>query len=244
MNPVEVQSLSKVFETKEGPLLRKVPKEVVAVDGVSFSVPEGEIFGLLGPNGAGKTTTIKMLCTLITPTSGDAFVNGFSVAKDQQKVRENLGVMLTGERTLYWKLTGRENLEYFAALYHLDTLDAKKRIDELLQLLGLKERQDMLVENYSTGMRIRLSFAKAILNDAPVLLFDEPTASLDPQSSRLIRDVIRGLRKEGHAIILTTHNMEEADILSDRVAIIDQGKIVALGSPHDPQGESEEQRHN
>jgi len=233
MNPVEVQSLSKVFETKEGPLLRKVPKEVVAVDGVSFSVPEGEIFGLLGPNGAGKTTTIKMLCTLITPTSGDAFVNGFSVAKDQQKVRENLGVMLTGERTLYWKLTGRENLEYFAALYHLDALDAKNRIDELLQLLGLKERQDMLVENYSTGMRIRLSFAKAILNDAPVLLFDEPTASLDPQSSRLIRDVIRGLRKEGHAIILTTHNMEEADILSDRVAIIDHGKIVALGSPHD-----------
>ena len=98
-------------------MLRKVPKKVVAVDGISFSVPKGEIFGLLGPNGAGKTTTIKMLCTLITPSSGDAFVNGYSVAKDQQKVRENLGVMLTGERTLYWKLTGRENLEYFAALY-------------------------------------------------------------------------------------------------------------------------------
>lgn len=175
--------MSKVFETKEGPLLRKVPKEVVAVDGVSFSVPKGEIFGLLGPNGAGKTTTIKMLCTLIAPTSGDAFVSGFGVAKDQQKVRENLGVMLTSERTLYWKLTGRENLEYFAALYHLAAADAEKRIDELLRLLGLKERQDMLVENYSAGMRIRLSFAKAILNDAPVLLFDEPTASLDPQSS-------------------------------------------------------------
>ncbi|HYB84900.1 MAG TPA: ABC transporter ATP-binding protein, partial [archaeon] len=231
MNPVEVSQLSKTFETREGRLFRKVHRSVVAVDGIDFSVPKGEIFGLLGPNGAGKTTTIKMLCTLITPSSGDAFINGFSVAKDQQKVRENLGVMLTGERTLYWKLTGQENLEYFAALYHLDSAYAKNRILELLKLVGLNERQDTLVENYSTGMRIRLSFAKALLNDARVLLFDEPTASLDPQSSHLIRDIIRDLKREGHAIILTTHNMEEADLLSDRVAIIDQGKIVSLGPP-------------
>ena len=226
-----MQSLSKVFETKEGPLLRKVPKSLVAVDDITFSVPKGEIFGLLGPNGAGKTTTIKMLCTLITPTSGDAYVNGFSVMKDHQKVRENLGVMLTGERTLYWKLTGRENLEYFAALYHMNMSEAKKRINELLKLVGLRDREGTLVENYSTGMRVRLSFAKALLNEAPVLLFDEPTASLDPQSSRLIRDIIRDLKVKGHAIILTTHNMEEADLLSDRVAIIDRGKIVMLGSP-------------
>jgi ABC-2 type transport system ATP-binding protein len=231
MNPVEVRSLTKTFVTKEGPLFRKAPKTLVAVNDISFSVPKGEIFGLLGPNGAGKTTTIKMLCTLISPTSGDAVIGGFSVANDQQRVRENLGVMLTGERTLYWKLTGRENLGYFAALYHLDPTFAKKRIEELLALMGLNERENTLVENYSTGMRIRLSFAKALLNDAPVLLFDEPTASLDPQSSRLIRDTIRSLRKEGHAILLTTHNMEEADILSDRVAIIDHGKIVALDSP-------------
>ena len=231
MNPVEVRSLSKTFVTKEGPLFRKSPKTLVAVDDINFSVPKGEIFGLLGPNGAGKITTIKMLCTLIAPTSGDALVGGFSVAKDQQKVRENLGVMLTGERTLYWKLTGRENLEYFAALYHLDPSFAKKRIEELLALMGLKDRENTLVENYSTGMRIRLSFTKALLNDAPVLLFDEPTASLDPQSSRLIRDTIHSLKQEGHAILLTTHNMEEADLLSDRVAIIDHGKIVALDSP-------------
>jgi len=233
VNPVEVQALSKTFETKEGPLFRKVPKSLVAVDNITFSVPKGEIFGLLGPNGAGKTTTIKMLCTLITPTSGDAHLNGFSVAKDQQKVRENLGVMLTGERTLYWKLTGRENLEYFAALYHMNMSYARTRITELLGLVGLQDREGTLVENYSTGMRVRLSFAKALLNDAPVLLFDEPTASLDPQSSRLIRDIIRDLRNQGHAIILTTHNMEEADLLSDRVAIIDRGKIVMLGSPSD-----------
>jgi len=231
LNPVEVTHLSKTFETREGALFRKVPKSVVAVAGVDFTVPKGEIFGLLGPNGAGKTTTIKMLCTLITPSGGDAFINGFSITKDQQKVRENLGVMLTGERTLYWKLTGRENLEYFAALYHLDSVSAKKRIWDLLKLVGLDEREDTLVENYSTGMRIRLSFAKALLNDAPVLLFDEPTASLDPQSSHLIRDIIRDLKREGHAIILTTHNMEEADLLSDRVAIIDHGRIVTLGSP-------------
>jgi ABC-2 type transport system ATP-binding protein len=231
MNPVEVKQLSKTFETREGGVFRKVSKKIVAVDAIDFSVPKGEIFGLLGPNGAGKTTSVKMLCTLITPTSGDAYINNFSIAKDQQKVRENLGVMLTGERTLYWKLTGQENLEYFAALYHMDSTYAKKRIHELLDLVGLSERQDTLVENYSTGMRIRLSFTKALLNEAPVLLFDEPTASLDPQSSHLIRDIIRDLKRQGYAIILTTHNMEEADALSDRVAIIDHGKIVVLGSP-------------
>lgn len=226
-----MKTLSKRFETKEGPILRKKRKSLVAVDGISFSVPKGKIFGLLGPNGAGKTTIIKMLCTLITPSSGDASINGHSVVKEPQKVRESLGVMLTGERTLYWKLTGRENLEYFAALYHLQPSDTKKRISYLLQLIGLADREDTVVENYSTGMRIRLSFAKALLNEAPVLLFDEPTASLDPQTSRLLRDIIRNLKKEGHAIILTTHNMDEADILSDRVAIIDHGKIVRLGSP-------------
>jgi ABC-2 type transport system ATP-binding protein len=231
MDPVKVTQLSKTFETKEGKFLRRSSKRVTAVDGISFNVPGGEIFGLLGPNGAGKTTTIKMLCTLVSPTSGDAYINGFSVAKNQQKVRENLGVMLTGERTLYWKLTGQENLDYFAALYHLDPPYTKKRIKELLTLVGLDEREGTLVENYSTGMRIRLSFVKALLNDAPVLLFDEPTASLDPQSSRLIRDLIRDLKRQGHAIILTTHNMEEADLLSDRVAIIDHGKIVTLASP-------------
>ena len=231
MDPVDVRALSKSFSTKEGPILRKKRKSLVAVDEISFSVPRGEIIGLLGPNGAGKTTIIKMLCTLITPTTGDAFINGYSIVKEPQKVRESLGVMLTGERTLYWKLTGRENLEYFAALYHLQHSDIRKRIDYLLQLLGLSDREDTVVENYSTGMRIRLSFAKALLNEAPVLLFDEPTASLDPQSSRLIRDIIRDLKKDGYAVILTTHNMDEADALSDRVAIIDHGRIVRYGSP-------------
>jgi len=194
-------------------------------------VKKGEVFGLLGPNGAGKTTTIKILCTLLAPTTGDALVNGYSITREPQKVRQSLGVMLTGDRTLYWKLTGRENLEYFAALYHMDKSIAKQRIGYLLKLIGLEDRQNTLVENYSTGMRIRLSFAKAILHEPPVILLDEPTMSLDPQSARLIREIIKELRQSGHAILLTTHYMDEADQLSDRVAVIDHGKIIALAPP-------------
>ncbi len=231
MEPVEVRSLSKTFTVKEGPIFRKSAKTVTALDGVSFSVKKGEIFGLLGPNGAGKTTTIKTICTLIQPTAGEVYVNGHDVVKDPQKARQGLGVMLTGDRTLYWKLTGRENLEYFAALYHMDRPAAKERIKYLLKLVGLEERQNTLVENYSTGMRIRLSFSKAILHQAPVILLDEPTMSLDPQSARLIRGIIQDLRREGHSILLTTHYMEEADQLSDRVAVIDNGKIIAMAPP-------------
>src|SRR5712692_6470722 len=178
MNPVEADSLTKSFTVKEGPLLRNTAKTVQALEGLSFNVKKGEVFGLLGPNGAGKTTTIKILCTLLQPTSGDAIVNGFSITREPQKARQSLGVMLTGDRTLYWKLTGRENLEYFAALYHMDKAQARKRIEYLLKLVGLEDRQGTLVENYSTGMRIRLSFVKSILHEAPVLLLDEPTMSL------------------------------------------------------------------
>jgi ABC-2 type transport system ATP-binding protein len=231
MDPVEVQNLSKSFTVKEGPAFRKTSKTVTALDGVSFTVKKGEIFGLLGPNGAGKTTTIKTVCTLLQPSSGEVYVNGHDVVKDPQHARQDLGVMLTGDRTLYWKLTGRENLEYFSALYHMNRDQAKQRIQELLKLVGLDERQDTLVENYSTGMRIRLSFIKGILHSPPVILLDEPTMSLDPQSARLIREIIQDLRRQGHAILLTTHYMEEADQLSDRVAVIDHGKIIALAPP-------------
>jgi len=233
LDPVEVRSLSKTFTTKEGPLFRKTQKSVTALDDVNFSVKKGEIFGLLGPNGAGKTTSIKAICTLIQPTSGEVYVNGHNVVKDAQRARQDLGVMLTGDRTLYWKLSGRENLEYFAALYHMGGATAKQRIEQLLKLVGLDDRQNTLVENYSTGMRIRLSFAKAILHEAPVILLDEPTMSLDPQSARLIREIIQDLRKTGHSILLTTHYMEEADQLSDRVAVIDHGKIIAMAPPRE-----------
>src|SRR2546428_13707476 len=135
--------------------------------------------------------------------------------------------MLTGDRTLYWKLTGRENLEYFSALYHMQKDLAKKRIEQVLKLVGLEDRQSTLVENYSTGMRIRLSFGKAILHEAPVILLDEPTMSLDPQSARLIREIIQNLRPQGHAIALTTHYMEAVEQPSDRVGSIGPGRIIA-----------------
>ncbi len=231
MDPVEVRALSKSFTVKEGPVFRKTAKTIAALTEVSFTAKKGEIFGLLGPNGAGKTTTIKTICTLVQPTSGEVYVNGHDVAREPQKARQDLGVMLTGERTLYWKLSGRENLEYFSALYHMSRTHAKERIQHLLKLVGLQDRQDTLVENYSTGMRIRLSFAKAILHEPPVLLLDEPTMSLDPQSSRLIREIIQELRGRGHTILLTTHYMEEADQLSDRVAVIDKGRIIAMAPP-------------
>src|SRR6058998_8942 len=178
MDPIEVHSLSKNFTVKEGAAFRKTSKTITALEGVSFSVKKGEIFGLLGPNGAGKTTTIKTICTLIQPSSGEVYVNGHDVVKDSQRARQDLGVMLTGDRTLYWKLTGRENLEYFSALYHMERESAKKRIGQVLKLVGLEDRQNTLVENFSTGMRIRLSFGKAILHEAPVILLDEPTMSL------------------------------------------------------------------
>ena len=237
---VEVEALRKVFPRKSkasgfwsrfgfGP---KAPaEEFVAVDGVSFSIEEGEIFGLLGPNGAGKTTTIRMLCTLLEPTGGTARINGYDVTRQPSLVRQNLGAVLTGERSIYWKLTGRENLAYFAALYHIPPAVAKQRIDELLERLDLANRADELVEKYSSGMKQRIGIAKALLANPPVILLDEPTIGLDPQSARNLRELILEIKAEGRTILLTTHYMEEADQLSDRVGIIDQGRIIALDTP-------------
>lgn len=229
MNPIEVRELTKTYPTAKAGQDGSPPPR--AVDGLSFEVGGGEVFSLLGPNGAGKTTTVKMLCTLVTPTSGDARVGGHSVVADPMGVRRSIGVMLAGERTMYWKLTGKENLQYFAALYHLKSREAKGRIEEVLKLVSLSDYAKEAVENYSTGMRIRLSFAKSLINDAPVLLLDEPTMSLDPQSARLVRGAVRDLRDRGKAILLTTHNLDEADQLSDRVGIMDHGRIVAAGTP-------------
>ncbi|NLG97714.1 MAG: ATP-binding cassette domain-containing protein [Chloroflexi bacterium] len=199
-----------------------------AVDGVDLQIRRGEIFGLLGPNGAGKSTTIRMLCTLLEPTSGTARVNGFDIVKQANQVRQNLGTVLAGERSIYWKLTARENLEYFAALYHIPPAVAKKRIDELLERMELTARANDLVEKFSTGMKQRVAISKALVASPPILLLDEPTLGLDPQAARNLRELIAQLKEEGHTILLTTHYMEEADQLSDRIAIIDQGKIIAL----------------
>ena len=206
-------------------------KTTVAVDGISFEIQKGEIFGLLGPNGAGKTTTIKMLCTLLEPTSGTARVAGYDIVREPAKVRGSMGTVFSGERSLYWKLTGRENLEYFAALYNVEPSITALRVDSLLDKMGLTAKSNELVERYSTGMRQRLAIARALLANPPVLLLDEPTAGLDPQSARNLRDTVQALRDEGHTILLTTHYMAEADELCDRIAIIDHGRIIALDTP-------------
>jgi ABC-2 type transport system ATP-binding protein len=194
-------------------------------------IQRGEIFGLLGPNGAGKSTTIRMLCTLLEPTSGSAHVNGFDVVKQANDVRRSLGTVLAGERSIYWKLSGRENLEYFAALYHIPPAIAKQRVEDLLERMEIKDRANELVEKYSTGMRQRIAIAKALLARPPILLLDEPTLGLDPQAARNLRELIAQLKQEGHTILLTTHYMEEADQLSDRIGIIDTGKVIALDTP-------------
>ncbi len=202
-----------------------------AVKGVSLQIKQGEVFGLLGPNGAGKSTTIRMLCTLLEPTSGTARVNGFDIVRQPNQVRQSLGAVLAGERSIYWKLTARENLEYFAALYHIPPEIARPRIRELLERMELTARPDELVEKYSTGMKQRVSISKALLHRPPVLLLDEPTLGLDPQAARRVRELVTELKAEGHTILLTTHYMEEADQLSDRIGIIDQGGIIALDTP-------------
>jgi ABC-2 type transport system ATP-binding protein len=174
-----------------------------------------------------------MLCTLLEPSSGTALVNGYDVRKQANQVRQSLGTVLAGERSIYWKLTARENLEYFAALYHLPPALARKRVDELLERMELKGRANELVEKYSTGMRQRVSISKALLARPPIILLDEPTLGLDPQAARQVRELVKELKAEGHTILLTTHYMEEADQLSDRIGIIDQGRIIALDTPAD-----------
>jgi ABC-2 type transport system ATP-binding protein len=231
---VEARNLRKIFRTREGGILfRGKQREIVAVNDVSFYINFGEIFGLLGPNGAGKTTTIKILSTLLLPDSGEAWVNGFNVVTEAKMVRESIGVSLYSDRGFYWKLTGRENLMYFARLYHLQRDYAEKRINELFSMLDLAGDANRLVEEYSTGMKSKLNIARALLHDPPILFLDEPTIGLDPNSARKVREVVLELKKQGKTILLTTHNMFEAEYLSDRVAIINKGRIIAVGTPRE-----------
>ena len=234
---VETKDLVKVFERGRRTIWQRLRRErdkrerFRAVDGIDLVVEPGEIFGLLGPNGAGKTTTMKMLATLLIPTSGTIRVLGIDPLMRPREVRARLGAMLSGERSLYMKLTGRENLEYFAALYHVPPGETKARIEKVLAAAKLADRADDYVERYSTGMRQRLALARALLPDPPLVVLDEPTVGLDPQASRDLRDRVRELKAQGRTVLLTTHYMEEADQLCDRVAIIDHGRIVALDTP-------------
>lgn len=229
---VEVRNLRKVFITKKKKFMRTIEKkEFIAVDDISFDIYKGEIFGLLGPNGAGKTTTIKMITGLLRPTSGEVRVMGKNVDKNPLEALRNIGTVLAGDRSIYWKLTARENLEYFAALYGCNKKEASERTQKILDRLGLTEKADELVEKFSTGMKQKVALGKALIPNAPVVLLDEPTLGLDPQSALNLREIILDIKKEGRTVLLTTHYMEEADFLSDRIAIIDNGKIIAFDTP-------------
>jgi len=230
---IEVADLTRIYKTTTGMLWHRTPKEILAVDRINFSIERSELFGLLGPNGAGKTTTVKMLATLLEPTSGTAVVEGFDVVREPRRVQEILNMVAGGERMLYFRLTGSENLRYFSDLYGVPRTIAKKRINEILQMVGLAGRGEDYVEQYSKGMRQRLQIARGLINDPLVLLLDEPTIGLDPHIARDLRVFIREelVRKGGRTVLLTTHYMYEAEELCDRVAIIDRGRIVALDTP-------------
>jgi ABC-2 type transport system ATP-binding protein len=229
---IEAQDLHRTYRTTTG-VFRRRSKDVEAVRGVSFEVGAGELFGLLGPNGAGKTTTIKMLITLLIPTAGSARVLGYDVVKDAREVRKRIGYVFGGERGVYERLSGLDNLRYFAELYGVPAREQRRRIAELLDLVGLTGREKERVEGYSRGMRQRLHVARGLLHDPPVLFLDEPTIGLDPVGARELRATIAALAAAGKTVLLTTHYMFEADALCDRIAVITQGKIVAEGTPAD-----------
>ncbi len=232
MAVVEAQDLHRTYKTHTGTIRRRV-KEIEAVRGVSFAIEKGELFGLLGPNGAGKTTTIKMLITLLIPTSGTGRVLGYDVVKDAREVRKRIGYVFGGERGVYERLSGYDNLRYFAELYGVPGKLQKQRIEELLELVGLKGREHERAEGYSRGMKQRLHVARGLLHDPEVLFLDEPTLGLDPVGARELRATIASLTDAGKTILLTTHYMFEADALCDRIAVIARGKILAEGTPRD-----------
>ena len=201
---------------------------VIALNGVSFSIPEGELFGLLGPNGAGKTTLIRILTTLLRPTAGKASVMGLDVVKSKGEVRKKIGVVPQA-MTSDLDLTGFENMDIYARFYNMPGRERRERIDYLLEKMGLRERQKDLVATYSGGMRRRLEIAKGLVHRPTILILDEPTIGLDPQSRHVVWELLTDLRKEDRlTILLTTHYMEEAEFLCERIAIIDYGKIVAI----------------
>lgn len=227
---IVTENLSRIFKSTTGVIRRKA-KEIVALQGVNLEVEQGELLGLLGPNGAGKTTMTKVLSTILLPTEGRAWVLGHDVERDASALRPRIGIIFGGERGLYWRLSGRDNVQYFADLYKVPPADARERIPRLLEMVGMADRADERVENYSRGMRQRLHIARGLINDPELIFMDEPTLGLDPVAARELRDVIRNLQAEGKTIFLTSHYMFEMEALCDRVAVLNKGEIVLVDTP-------------
>ena len=230
MSILEARDLRRSFATTTG-VLRRRTEPVEAVRGVSFHIERGDVFGLLGPNGAGKTSTIKMLITLLLPTSGSATILGHDVVAEPRAVRRRIGYVFGGDRGLYERLSALDNLRYFAELYAVPAREQRARIGELLELVGLAGRERERVEGFSRGMRQRLHIARGLLHDPDLLFLDEPSIGIDPVGARELRQTIAGLREQGKTILLTTHYMFEADELCDRIAVIRKGELVATGTP-------------
>ena len=237
---IRIEGLRKVFQKNAGrdPWWRRVFGRVttvphVAIEDLSLTVEPGCFYSLLGANGAGKTTTMKILCTLLLPDAGVAEVAGFDVVRQPRQARERLGVSIRGERSVYWRLTGRQNLEYFTNLAGFQGAEVRRRCAAVAELVGLTERIDDYVERYSMGMKQRLAIGCALVHGPPVLLLDEPTIGLDPHGARALRSFIHDnlCRQQGVTVLYTTHYMHEAEELSDRVAILHGGRIVAEGAP-------------
>jgi len=229
---VEVEGLARTFKIGRA-FSRRSARNIEVVKGIDFTVGRGELFGLLGPNGAGKTTTIKMLITLLVPTRGTARVLGHDVVTEHHQVRRKVGYVFGGDRGLYERLSGLDNLRYFAELHGVPPREAKRRIGELLELVDLTGREKRRVEGYSRGMRQRLHIARGLLHQPEVLFLDEPSIGIDPVGARELRATVKHLVQNGTTVFLTTHYMFEADELCDRLAVITDGSIVAMGTPDD-----------
>jgi ABC-2 type transport system ATP-binding protein len=225
MAAIEIRDLTRIYQTD-----RKC-EPVIALDSFSLDVAAGEVLGLLGPNGAGKTTLVKVLSTVLLPSSGSARVFGHDVVEQVKTVRRMIGVVFGGERGLYWHLTGRQNLEYWAALHDVPEAQTAERVTGLLERVGLGERANDPVEGYSRGMKQRLHLARGLVADADVLFLDEPTIGMDPIAAREFRELMLDLRARGKTILLTTHDMDEAESVCERVALIDQGRLIATETP-------------
>jgi ABC-2 type transport system ATP-binding protein len=238
---IETHNLTKSFKSRDRnsearsfPFNRKEPKKVTAVDHLNLEIRRGELFGLLGPNGAGKTTLVKVLCTLLPPDEGNAFVNGFDVLHQQMDVRRSIGALFSmGERGAFWRLSGYKNLEFFSAIYNVPRSRRHERIMEVLDLVGLKDKAFERYQRYSGGMKRKLALARVLLPDTPILLLDEPTVGLDVISSKTLREFIRNdlSRKAGKTVLYTTHYVEEASRICDRIGIMHRGRLVACDTP-------------
>jgi ABC-2 type transport system ATP-binding protein len=222
---IDVRGVRRVYNVK--------PKPVVALDGVDLEVEPGEFFGLLGPNGAGKTTLIKILTTLLLPSEGSARIFGFDVARQTKQIRRIMNMVAGGEQSGYGILTVREQLWMFSQFYGLPTRDGWRRVDELIDAVGMEEQREQRVSTLSTGQRQRMNFARGLLNDPWIFFLDEPTLGLDVAAARAVRELVLAWKAAvpGRTVLLTTHYMQEADELCDRIAIVDHGRILALGSP-------------